>query len=159
MKKLISILIFTLSLATVSTAVAQDAKQDSQQARKEKWEKFRQDKHAFLVKTMELTPQQAEKFLPLYDEMTTKKFALVRDLHKEARELMKAENVTDEQYKSAADRAAAVAEKEVAIEKEYYARFCEILTPRQQFLYHRCEPMFQREISKKHKDGGKREKK
>lgn len=157
MKKFVSILIFTLSLVTVGTAVAQDTKQDRQKARKEQWEKFRQDKHNFFAQTMELTPEQAEKFFPLFDEMEKKKFDLIRDLHKETRELMKAENVTDEQYKAAADRAAAISEKELAIENEYYARFCQILLPRQQFLYHRCEPMFQKEISKKHR-GDKREK-
>lgn len=152
MKKIITILILSLSLATVSNAVAQENKTDCQKTRKEQWEKFRQDKHDFLTKTMELTPEQAEKFFPLFDEMEKKKFELVRDIHREARELMKADNVADEQYKAAANRAAAVSEKELAIEKEYYARFCEILTPRQQFLYHRCEPMFQKEISKKHRE-------
>ena len=68
---------------------------------------------------------------------------------------MKAESVTDEQYKAAADHAASIAEKEVAIEKEYYARFCEILTPRQQFLYHRCEPQFQKNMVNKRHNGGK----
>lgn len=155
MKKYISILIFTLCIAATGSAVAQDAKQDRQKARKEQWEKFRQDKQAFYTKTMELTQEQAEKFFPLFDEMEKKKFELVREVHKEARNLMKAESVTDEQYKAAADHAASIAEKEVAIEKEYYARFCEILTPRQQFLYHRCEPQFQKNMVNKRHNGGK----
>ena len=59
MKKYISILIFTLCIAATGSAVAQDAKQDRQKARKEQWEKFRQDKQAFYTKTMELTQEQA----------------------------------------------------------------------------------------------------
>lgn len=152
MKKIISILIFTLSLATVGSAVAQD-KQERNEARKAQWEKFCKDKQAFYTKTMELTDEQAAKFFPLFKEMEMKKFDLARQEHREAKELMKAENVTDEQYKAAADRAAEVAEKSAAIEKEYYNRFCEILSPRQQFLYHRCASLFQKEITKKHKSG------
>lgn len=158
MRKLISILVLTLTLATVGTAVAQDAKQDYKQARKEKWEKFRQDKQAFFTKTMELSDEQASKFFPLFDEMEKKKFELAREVRHEERRLLKSENVTDEQYKVAADRAASLSAKEVAIEKEYYAKFCEILTPRQQFLYHRCEHLFQKEMIDKHHKGNKPDK-
>lgn len=153
MKKIISILIFTLVLATTGTAVAQDTKQDRQKARKEQWEKFCQDKQEFYTRTMELTEEQATQFFPLFKEMEHKKFEIIREVRREERQLMKAENATDEQYKAVADKAAALAEKELAIEKEYYARFCQILTPRQQFLYHRCETLFQKEISRKHKGG------
>lgn len=154
MKKLIPILIFVLAITTGISAVAQDNKQEREKARKERWEKFRQDKQDFFTRTMELTPEQAQQFFTLYDEMEKKRFEVAREVRREARELMKSENITDEQYKAAADRAAALAEKEVAIEKEYYKQFCNILTPRQQFLYHRCETEFQKEMINKHHRGG-----
>lgn len=151
MKKYISILLLTLISVASSHVVAQDAKQDREQARKEKWEQFRRDKHDFYARTMELTDEQAAQFFPIYDEMDKKCFEAAREVRREAREIMKGENVSDEQYKAAADRAAALAAKRAAIESEYYEKFCKILTPRQQFLYHRCEIEFQKAtINKRH---------
>ena len=154
MKKLLPILILALSFSVSFNALAQDNKQDPKNAHKEKWEKFRQDKHDFYVKTMELTPEQAEKFIPLYDEMEKLKFEATRQVRRESRVIMNADNVTDEQYKEAAEHAAALKEQELKIENEYYTRFCEILTPRQQFLYHRCEPEFQKQMVHKGKPRG-----
>lgn len=155
MKRFISILTLALVCATSIVAVAQDNKNDREKVRKERWEKFRQDKHDFYAQTMQLTQEQAAAFFPLFDEMEKKKFEAGREVRREARAIIKGENITDEQYKAAADRAAALHEKEVAIEKEYYERFCNILTPRQQFLYHRCDPEFQKQAIHKHQGGGK----
>lgn len=151
MKKIISILLLTLTLAHVSSAVAQDNKHDDKQTRKERWEKFRQDKHDFFAKTMELTDEQSQQFFPLYEEMEKKCFEAVREVRRETREIMNNKNVSDEKYKAAADRAAALDTRKAEIEREYYTKFCQILTPRQQFLYHRCEHEFQKAtINKKH---------
>ena len=154
MKRLLPILILALSFAVTFNALAQDNKQDPKNAHKEKWEKFRQDKHDFYVKTMELTPEQAAKFIPLYDEMEKLKFEAACKVRRESRAIMNADNVTDEQYKEAAEHAAALKEQELKIENEYYTRFCEILTPRQQFLYQRCEPEFQKQLVHKGKPRG-----
>ncbi len=159
MKQFISILILALFFTSAINTFAQDSKDTHDQARKEKWEKFRQDKHEFYIKTMELTANQAQQFLPLFDEMEKKKFEATREVRREARAIEKGENITDEQYKAAADRAAALPEKEVMIEKEYYEQFCKILTPRQQFLYHRCAPEFQKKmVGKKHNKAAKNNK-
>ena len=149
MKKFIAILSLVLSFSYTLTALAQDGNSDREQLRKEKWEKFRQDRQDFYVKMLELSEQQAAQFIPLFDEMEKLKFEAKRDVRQAARAIEKAQNVTDEQYKDVADRAAALGEKEAQIEKEYYQRFCQILSPRQQFIYHRCEPEFQKMIVKK----------
>ncbi len=146
----------TLTFAHVSSAVAQDNKRDEKQIRKEKWEKFRQDKQDFFARTMELTDEQARQFFPLYEEMEKKCFEAVREVRRETREIMNGENIPDEKYKAAADRAAALDTRKAEIELEYYAKFCQILTPRQQFLYHRCEHEFQKAtINKKHNAANK----
>ncbi len=151
MKKYIGLLLLVLSLAPASQCVANGNNHHEGKAHHERWEQFRQDKHNFMKEKMYLTEEQAARFLPLYDEMEKKKFELAKEVRREAHVLMESQNVTEEQYKAAADNAAALAEKQVAIEKEYYARFCEILTPQQQFLYHRCNIDFQRHmINKKH---------
>ena len=90
--------------------------------------------------------------------MEKKKFEANREVRHEARAIINGNNITDEQYKAAADRAASLHTREADIEKEYYARFCNILTPRQQFLYHRCEAEFQKQmIHKRNKKDKQRE--
>ena len=158
MKKIISILTLILSLAIVSDGFAQDNKRGRDDHGKEKWEKFRQEKHDIFVQTMELTDEQAKAFLPLYEEMEKKKFELTRQVRRESRQLLKNENATDEQYKAVADRAAALRMQEAEIESQYYAEFCKILSPRQQFLYHRCEIEFQKKMMKKKQNEGGKEK-
>ena len=158
MKKLIPFLILALSFVTAFSASANDNKDERTKARQEKWEQFRQEKNAFYVKTMELTEEQASQFIPLFEEMEKKKFEANREVRHEARAIINGNNITDEQYKAAADRAASLHAREAEIEKEYYARFCNILTPRQQFLYHRCEAEFQKQmIHKRNKKDKQRE--
>lgn len=154
MKKFISILILAFSFVIAVDGVAQEARCEREKDHKAMWEKFRQDKNDFFTQRMQLTDEQAKEFFPLYEEMEKKKFEISRQVRREACEILNSDNVTDEQYKAAADRAAALAEKEMAIEKEYYARFCQILSPKQQFLYHRCEIEFHKKVINKKQKGG-----
>lgn len=149
MKRTITLIILSIASLMAVTVVAQQprAKEGKHHAR---WEDFRQAEHAFYTEKLELTAEQAESFFKLYDEMEKRKFEMSRDIRHEMRALAKkGDAVTDAEYKAVADKAATIAEKEAAIEKEYYAKFCEILTPRQQFLYHRCEIDFRKSLIKK----------
>lgn len=156
MKKIVSILLIALAFMTTNCAMAQDNKQEREKNRKEKWEKFRQDKYNFFVETMELSDEQATQFIALYNELEKKRYEMGRDVRREAHQIMKDENVADEKYQAAADRAAALPKKIVALEEEYYQKFRQILTPRQQFLYHRCETEFQKSLINKKCKGGKK---
>lgn len=150
MKQTATLLILSFAALFASTAVAQHHGAKKDERRQARWEEFRQAKHAFYTEKLELTAEQAEAFFKLYDEMEQRKFELSREMRQEMRSLSKkGEAVTDAEYKAVADKAAALPEKEAAIEKEYYAKFCEILSPRQQYLYHRCEIDFQKSLIKK----------
>lgn len=149
MKQTITLFILSLAALVATTATAQPSS-TKEQKRHARWEEFRNAKHAFYTEKLELTAEQAEKFFRLYDEMERSKFEMSRDIRREMRALaQKGDAVTDAEYKTVADKAAALPEKEAAIEKEYYAKFCEILSPRQQYLYHRCEIDFQKSLIKK----------
>lgn len=151
MKKYIGLLLLIFALVPASYSYANCSRGPAGNPHHEHWMQFQQDKHDFMKEKMFLTEEQAAQFFPLYDEMETKKFELMKEVRREAQQIMESTNVTEEQYKEAADRAASLMERQVAIEKAYYERFCEILTPQQQFLYHRCQVDFQRHmISKKH---------
>lgn len=160
MKKIFTILLVIVAFVASVSVSAQDNKSEQDQARKERWEKFRREKQDFYTRTMELTDEQATKFFPIYEEMEKKCFEAAREVRREAREIMKGENIPDEKYRAAADRAAALDAKQAAIKSEYYKKFCEILSPRQQFLYHRCEVEFQKATIKKkhHHEGHKKTK-
>ncbi len=149
MKQTVTLLILSLAALCTTTVAAQQpgTKEEKRQAR---WEEFRKAKHAFYTEKLELTDEQSEAFFKLYDEMERSKFEMSREIRREMRSLaQKGDAVTDAEYKAVADKAAALSEKEAAIEKEYYAKFCEILSPRQQYLYHRCEIDFQKNLIKK----------
>lgn len=155
MKRIASCLILLLTCAAVFPVQSQD-NTDKEKRREEKWEKYRQEKHRFYVEMLGLTEQQSAAFFALYDEMEQKKFDANREVRRETRRIIKnGEQTTDAEYQAAADRAALLHEKEAAIEKEYYGRICQLLTPKQQFLYHCCELDFQKQMIKKESVQGK----
>lgn len=148
MKRIASCLIVLLAGSVMLPLLAQD-NADKEKKRHERWERFRQEKHKFYIETLELTDQQSAPFFALYDEMEQKKFEANREVrHENRRIIKKGDQATDAEYQAAANQAASLHEKEAAIEKEYYARICQILTPKQQFLYHCCELDFQKRMIK-----------
>lgn len=63
---------FTLLLIAVAAAIAcftASAEPQSEKGRKEWFREFRQYKHEFMIKELNLSKEQQEKFFPLYDEM------------------------------------------------------------------------------------------
>ena len=149
MKQLTSCLTLFLASCLLFPLMAQNST-DKEKQRQEKWERYRQEKHKFYTEMLGLTEQQAASFFALYDEMEQKKFDANREVRRETRRILKkGEQTTEAEYQAAADKAALLHEKEAAIEKEYYARICQILTPKQQFLYHCCDLDFQKRMIKK----------
>ncbi len=153
MRRFITYLVILLSSGIALQCVAQEKNTDKEKIRKEKWEQFRKMKHDFFVQKLQLTDEQADKFFPLYDEMEQKRFELGRDIRRECRRINKEESaITEAEYQAVAEQLAALRVKEVTLEQEYYSKFCTILNPKQQYIYHSCEPDFHKQIIQKKSD-------
>lgn len=107
-------------------------------------EKFQTRRNAFITAELMLTPEEAEKFIPLCNEFRQRKFEIGRDCRKLNREMYRRKNLTDAAYMKVIDECLEVSLKEAQLEKEYYDQFKKILPPSKLFKYRDAENKFAR---------------
>lgn len=108
-------------------------------------------KHDFLSRSLELTPEKQREFFELYDEMEDR----VMQIGSETRELVnrvEAEGEADEEaLEAATDAMFGQKQKEADVENEFYAKFKEVLTPRQLFKLKGAERKFNQQLMRQHR--------
>lgn len=85
---------------------------------------------AFITENLGLTPEQAERFWPLYHEYNNKKLE-IREEFKQAKIRMKNGNLTDTDTQELLDLGTKLKEKELNVDKDYTERFQRVITNRQ----------------------------
>ena len=111
----------------------------------EKKREFEAQKVAFITRELKLTPEEAAKFWPLYNEMLQK----VREVRGPRKEREEASGMTEKQAQQQIDFIIASAEKEVAIKKEYYKRIVEVISAKRLLLLFEAEYNFHHQLWKK----------
>ncbi|HIT16178.1 MAG TPA: hypothetical protein IAA88_07315 [Candidatus Avimuribaculum pullicola] len=145
MNRNIFTLIIALIILPLASAFAQEnADSVSNDGNRRKWLNDVKDyKYQMLEREAQMTPEQAEMFFPLYQEMENKVFMV--NLEARQREMQVSDNfddATDEDFKQAAQALSDVKVLEAEIEKEYYPQFAKILSNKQLFLLKRAETHF-----------------
>ena len=99
---------------------------------------------AYLTEKISLTPDQAQRFWPVYNEFTTKR----RDLHHQLRQLRtdNSEAQSDVQIKEKITRSLALRQQELNLEKDYFPKFQKVLSIRQVDQLFHAERQFTREV-------------
>jgi hypothetical protein len=114
------VIYFVVAALTTSNAVAQE------QAR-EKLEAYR---IAFFTKRLNLTPHEAEKFWPVYNEFQEKKNQIQMEKGRINRNFNQNElNMSEKELTEAGDRLIALDAQVANLAQEYHAKFKEILSP------------------------------
>ena len=112
--------------------------------------KYMEEKISYLKQCIALSDSEAERFFTLYDEMEKKKFEVMSEVHRESRKIRKStEVIADEVYAEVADKLTELPMKIAQIESEYFAKFREILTPKQMFMFFNCEHNYGKSMLKK----------
>ena len=145
MNRNIFTLIIALIILPLASAFAQEnADSVSNDGNRRKWLNDVKDyKYQMLEREAQMTPEQAEMFFPLYQEMENKVFMV--NLEARQREMQVSDNfddATDEDFRLAAQALSDVKVLEAEIEKEYYPQFAKILSNKQLFLLKRAETHF-----------------
>ena len=129
-KIIITVLIIAICSALSSHSQCQPSKQDRNAWMKE----MRQVKNDYISRKLNLTAEQKNRFLPLYNKMEREVNKCVEEaqhmahLVKETRD-----NATDLEYEKAAEALFECKAKEGEIELKYYREFKKILTPKTTF--------------------------
>lgn len=96
---------------------------------------------ALITERLELTPEQAEKFWPIYREYTSKRELLRREFL-DAKRVVGEGELTEEQSKSLLDKGLELKEKQLDLDKNYTERFNRVITTRQLLQLRKAEDEF-----------------
>ena len=142
MKKIVSILILVLAIASATSA---------QNSRTKFQSDMYQAKHEMIIEEVGLTMTQQKQFMPLYEQMEREIYEVNRNARALANEVEKKKNPTDKDYEAAASALSNTRMREGEIEAKYFEKFSKILSKKQLFLLKQAEVKFTREVLKKRK--------
>lgn len=121
--------------------------------RKEWFQKVRGYKHEFLIKELDLTQEQQQKFFPLYDAMEDQIIKLQDDIRTIERNILRGgASVTDAEYEKAVQSQFELKQREAQIELQYLPKFKKVLTPRQLFKLKGVDRKFTRGVMRTHSE-------
>ncbi|RSK47187.1 hypothetical protein [Hymenobacter rigui] len=115
--------------------------------RQERLSQLENARIAYLTEQISLTPDQAQKFWPVYNEFTAKR----RDLNRRMRLLRPAslDALSDQQIKDNLTQAFTLRQQEITLEKEYFDRFQRVISVRQVGKLFIAERQFTKEVLKR----------
>ncbi len=116
----------------------------------QKKEKVEAMKIGFITQQMNLTPEEAQKFWPVYNQMNNE----IENLHKErqlSRENVKDnfETMTDPEFEKLINDEIASRQKEFDIQKKYVAQFKSVVPIKKVAQFYRAEEQFKRKLLEK----------
>jgi hypothetical protein len=157
MNKVSSLVLF-VSLAT--SAIVQAQKPEPGKPDPFDFEKFKSEKIAFITKAIELTPQEAEKFWPVYNEFEKSRFDIMnerRDLQSNLHE--NKAKLTDKDCAEISRKMAMLHKKEGELMIKYNEDFLKILPAKKVIALYEAEGDFRRQLLKEYRNRNKEDKK
>jgi hypothetical protein len=146
MNRIITIITFVAIAANLS-AQPRDHMDD------ERWERFRSEKVAFLSTTLDLTPAEAEKFWPVYNQLEKERWE-IHKLRRQVEEKVQEaeENMSDQRIKQLTREFAGSMKKEADMVTSYNEKLLEILPPKKVLKLYKAENEFRMHMIKKFRD-------
>ena len=108
---------------------------------KEVLDKIETRKIAHITKELDLTPEQAEKFWPIYREFSKQRRAINQEFVR-ARKGIDPNTASDEEMKRLVDLGLQVKEKQLGLERQYSDRIREVISNRQMLNLREAEDEF-----------------
>lgn len=154
--KYIRILAFLVLIAFTASAYAQHRKRHKDH-RAKKLEMLIAKKNSFISNHIKLSPEEAQKFWPVYNEFN-KKLHEIRNIQRKnyVKLFKRNETATDKEIEAGLDGYFVFLQNEIDIKKEYHLKFKKILSPRKLARYYDAEEKFKRKMLRKLHHGKKR---
>lgn len=125
---------------------------NSQDRRGERFEEIRSHKVAYITSKLELTPEQAQKFWPIYNEFGSK----LAEIYNNRRQIM---NEIEENYEGEESKLEKISDRminsfmeESSLQKEYHEKYKEALPIKKVLMLYRAEQEFKREMLRNIRD-------
>lgn len=132
--------------------------QDNTNGHQDRWEKYRSEKVAFLTDKLDLSPTEAQKFWPVYNEMDKERSDVQRerrDLDRQVREAN--EKLSDKEIIKLTRAYASNAENEGSLATKYNEQFLKILPPQKVLLLYKAENEFRMYMFRKYRDNQRKQ--
>lgn len=157
MKKIFAITtIFVFAL--VFAAQAQHRERDSK-SRQEFWDKLQTEKISFLTKALDLTPAEAEKFWPVYNQLDKERMQAQKNRREMEHKVRDAEeNMSDDEVLKLTREFAGSMLKEAQMMKDYNEKFLKILHPQKVLKLYQAENEFKMYMIRQFRERGKKNK-
>jgi len=139
-KKLILLIVILLFFYQLSFSQGRDARQKIESAR-----------IALITERLGLTPEQAEKFWPIYNEYNNYRRDLVQEMQ-EARKNVDMQNLTEEQGQKLMNLGMNIKERQLQLERTYSKRLTEVITTKQLLSLRKAEEDFRKMIIRRLED-------
>lgn len=145
-----------IAIISTTTAFAQHGKQERhvKQERKSRIhkpdkEKFKSMKIAYITDKLSLTPAEAQKFWPVYNQYTEKRATIYKEFRKDKKEMTGDKELTDAEIEKIVNQRIVVKQKELDLEKEYLAQFKAVLPIKKVAKLYRAEENFKKDLLRK----------
>lgn len=140
---------FAVLLAFGLVAVAQPTDKDHES----RWEKFRTEKIAFLTSNLELTPAEAQKFWPIYNQLEKERWEAQKFRREMEEKVLEAqESMSEQKIKQLTREFAGSLQKEANLLVNFNEKFLEILPPGKVLRLYKAENEFRMYMIKKFRD-------
>ncbi|MDD2513727.1 MAG: hypothetical protein PHS71_10830 [Proteiniphilum sp.] len=120
----------------------------SAQNRKMNMAEYEKRKKEYVQKEADLSRTEADKYFPLNNELTKKKFELHRQHREKIERIKENNNISEEEYRKMLEDDVELKMREAALDKEYSSKFEKVLTPEKLYRAQQAERSFiQKEVS------------
>jgi hypothetical protein len=146
MKRFYKILPVTLIIfLTAIPLLAQQQDAEPVIRNKEAMEKIQSARIALITSRLGLTPEQAQKFWPIYNEYLEKRRGLARELNQD-RQTADPNKMTDRQSQQLMEQSMKIKQQMLDLEKDYSQRLQKVITNQQLLELRKAEQDFRRMI-------------
>ena len=145
MKRLI-----TLSLVLILAAGL--FAQNNLQMLKKRAEHMKSQKIAFITNKLNLTPEEAQAFWPVYNEYEKRKVETIKQNREDLMTMNESKELSENEYEQMADDMIQSRLDHAKLMKEYHEKFKKILPASKLLKLYRAEEMFNRELIEKIQD-------
>lgn len=112
-----------------------------------KHERMESMRIAFLTQKLDLTPEEAQKFWPVYNEFHKRKEEMARKRRQETKGTKeKLDSLNDKQVETLIDGEIAFKQRMLDLEKEYHAKFKSVLPIKKVARLYKAEEQFTRKL-------------
>jgi hypothetical protein len=144
--KMFLYLISLFLLILTSTNIIAQHQGDNARNQQDRRQKIETYKIGFITEKLNLTPQEAQKFWPVYNEFEAKKQGLHKSMAGKYKDYRLSKEATEKQATELIDSSLNVMQANLTLARDYYGKLKTILPPQKIVALFNAERQFRREL-------------